>query len=420
MIKKNACGAIAVATLLSVSNAYASTIPNPAAGAQQSVLQANEQVAADKRIAMLEAEFRQKLSDLESEFRAKLASLEAKQNQQNEKLEMAKDKGKVEWGGSLAYEYASDRRDSEKANGNKIMLSLEPQIALNEKWTGHATLEFGMDANGAYNSTTGDDVPYNSNYIQMTEAYVEGNVNEKTTVYLGRFPVVSQNDGGMVMDDDVVGAQVVTGDDWKFIATAGRFNFDPGNHNGDEVYVLANPKYAGNTASYGSFEVVYAPEKYSIGGAYHHYGLSEIGDTIGLEDYNAKALDIVSLGGSTKLMDNLTFSAGLAKSIKGDGAANLKKAYSFELSYGEADPEKPGSFGASMAYRYLTRAAAPSPTYDSVLGTGTGNQKGWEMNLSYTLFPSTIASLTYFKGKEMTAEEDTNASKLFFKLDFQF
>ena len=98
----------------------------------------------------------------------------------------------------------------------------------------------------------------------------------------------------------------------------------------------------------------------------------------------------------------------------------MKKAYNVQLSYGGADPAAPGSFGAYVGYRYLTRAAAPSPSFDGVMATGLQNQKGWEVGVSYTPFTNVVGSLAYFKGKEFTADTETDGSKYFGKLEFIF
>ena len=327
----------------------------------------------------------------------------------------------VIWEGSVAYEYNSDRRPTGKTTGQKVMLTLTPTMAINDNWRAHATMEFAMDANAAHNSTAGDDVPYNGSYFSVKEIFAETEFSDSGNIMLGHVPVESVADGGMVISDAVSGAQVAYGEKWRAVLTAGRFNFDPGKHSNDEGMLLGDPTINTPVANYASLEVVTLSDKYTLGAAYHSFRSSKLGEYIGLDDYTDDAMNIWSVGGAYNFTDKISLGAAYAKNTKGSGVnASMKKAYNVQLSYGGADPAAPGSFGAYVGYRYLTRAAAPSPSFDGVMATGLQNQKGWEVGVSYTPFTNVVGSLAYFKGKEFTADTETDGSKYFGKLEFIF
>lgn len=327
----------------------------------------------------------------------------------------------VIWEGAVSYEYNSDRRPNGKTTGQKVMLALSPTMNINEHWKAHATMEFAMDANAAHASTAGDDVPYNGSYFSVKEIFAETDFSDSGNIMLGHVPIETEADSGLVVSDAISGAQVSYGDKWKGILRAGRFNFDPGKHSSEDGMLLGDPSLNSPVASYGSLEVLTATDKYTFGAAYHTFRSTKVGEYIGLDDYTDDSLNIWSVGGAYNFSDKVSLAAAYAKNTKGsDVDASMKKAYNVQLSYGEARPEVPGSFGVYAGYRYLTRAAAPSPAFDGVMATGNQNQKGWEFGVSFTPVTNVVGSLAYFKGKEFTADADTDGSKYFGKLEFIF
>ncbi|MCR5176530.1 MAG: S-layer homology domain-containing protein [Anaerovibrio sp.] len=327
----------------------------------------------------------------------------------------------VTWDGSVKYLYRSDDRPGDRQTGNQLVLQLNPTMAINDNWTAHATMEYSMDANAAHNATAGDDVPYNGSYFSVKEIFAETSFSDKGNLMIGHVPVESVADSGLVISDDVVGFQAAYGDKWQGILTAGRFNFDPGKHSNEAGMLIGDPATDSPVATYGSLELLTTTDKYTFGAAYHTFRSSKVGEYINLGDYTDSSLDIWSVGGAYNFTDKLSLAAAYAKNFKGSGVdASMKRAYSVQLSYGEADPSQPGSFGIYGAYRYLTRAAAPSPAFDGVMATGDQNQKGWEIGVSFTPFTNVVGSLAYFKGKEFTADAETDGKKYFGQLEFLF
>ncbi|MBR2143362.1 putative porin [Anaerovibrio sp.] len=330
----------------------------------------------------------------------------------------------VIWSGSVAYEYNSDKsdwRDGGRSTGQKMVLTLTPTMAINDRWTAHATMEYGMDVNAAHNSTAGDEVPYNGSYFSVKEIFAETDFSDNGNIMLGHVPIESEADGGMVISDAIAGAQVSYGDKWKGILRVGRFNFDPGKHSNDDGVLIGDPAANSPVSGYGSLEVLTSTDKYTFGAAFHMFRSSKLGEYMALANYTDNTMNIWSVGGSYNFTDKISLAAAYAKNTKGSGVdASMKRAYNIQLSYGEAVPETPGSFGVYAAYRYLTRAAAPSPAFDGVMATGDQNQKGWEFGVAYTPFTNVVGSLAYFKGKEFTATQETNGQKYFGKLEFMF
>ena len=350
------------------------------------------------------------IDKLSAEFSDELANLGVRVSDLESKVD------NVQWGGDVKYQYASNRMDTEDSNGQRILLELDPSMTINDQWTAHAHMEYEMDTNSAHNAMAGNDSPYTGSYNEVTDAYVEGALSDNFTLMAGRMPLTSYIDGGMIVDDHFAGVQAVWGDKFKAIISGGRWNNAAGEY-GDPT--AASREYAGKVFSYGSLELAYEQDKYSLGAAYHHFGQNELRD-----QWNASEMGIAELAASYKFSEKVALTGVYAQNVKGDVPSELKKSYSAELTYGEADPETPGSYGFGVAYRYLTGAVCPAPTYDSVLNIGDGNQKGWEVNASYTVAPNVVASVVYFKGKAFNVDggeyTSQNASKLYGGLEFGF
>ncbi len=379
----------------------------------------SETSAANKAIIdKLAAEFSDELKNLG----VRVASLENKVDN-------------VKWTGSLAYEYASERPAANEAgikkqNSNKIILTLSPSMQINDNWTGHANIEHSMSANAGMSSSVGDaSETYSENYTKVDAAYVEGAFSN-FNVKLGRFDYVTENDGGLVMDSNVTGAQVAFGNALKATVTLGRHSDSP-----DKQWLTDDSKkYGGSTQSYAGLELNYVKDKFNIGAAYHYFGMKDFA-TAGLDDenvenifgvknsngrpYGANSLGIWSLGFGYQLGSDFKFSAAYAKNPKGDFSSKLKKSYNIQLDYKGADPEVKGSYGLYVAYRQTTKASAFETTYDTAFDNS--NQKGWEIGADYAPFKNVVASIKYFKGKQLLTENtDIKSSKIFGKIEFSF
>ena len=102
---------------------------------------------------------------------------------------------------------------------------------------------------------------------------------------------------------------------------------------------------------------------------------------------------------------------------KGD---DQNKAYDITLSYKGADSTKAGSWGLYTAYRYLGEYASIDPTYDAA----PRGYKGWEVGGQYTVAQNILATLRYFKGKDLAADYsnsgDADFNRIYGGLEFFF
>ncbi len=354
------------------------------------------------------------IDKLSAEFSAELTNLGVRIDALEKKTDNLK------WNGTVWYEYASERHDNtdigpSKVSANRLILRLEPSMTINEHWEAKARLDYSLDTNSGTNTTYGTaSDPYSTSYTKLDQAYVDGNY-ANLNIKLGRLPYATANDGGLVMDDQITGVQLNFGKKLQASITAGRHSLAP-----DVPPTDHGIPYGGDTSSYQGIELNYSHDKLHTGVAYHHFGMKDFYDrdfNVG-QDYKADSLNIWSIGADYQFTPSFVLSAAYAKNTQGDLNERYRKSYTVQASYKEADPESTGSFGIYAAYRYLTAASAVVPTYDILLSNG--NQKGWDFGASYTFAPNTVGTIEYFTGKDLHADGDANASKLFGKLEFFF
>ena len=178
-----------------------------------------------------------------------------------------------------------------------------------------------------------------------------------------------------------------------------------------------------DTADYQSIGMTYkANEKFSMGAAYHHLGNGAFQNISAAQlgtnsAYNADSMNIWEVGGTYNFNKNVRLNGAYAQNTEaGDVDARFKRSYNIELAYKGAQPENKGSFGVYTAYRYLGQAGTIHPTFDGV----SAGQKGWEFGTNYTFAKNIVGTVKYFRGKDLLATGDTNASKLFGRVEFFF
>jgi hypothetical protein len=314
----------------------------------------------------------------------------------------------VKFTGELRYRYESYRHEGEsKNNGQNVLFRLEPSAQVNAHWAAKARIDY---------ATSMDDSKNNTN-ATVDRAYAEGKYGT-TTVELGKFPYKSNQ--GLIIDERVSGGQVTFGKDFKTILTVGRYNFDNeyslGNYNPWQNGVKNSPS---STASYQAIAFAYdAGKKFSAGLEYHH--LSGIGSTTEIvntgKEYGANTANIWELGMNYKFTPTFNMDLAYAKNTQGSLDGKFNKAYNIAFNYKGATPANKGSFGVFAAYRYLGQTAGIAPTFDGI----KNGQKGWEVGTSYTFAQNIVGTFKYFNGKDLVADGDTSASKLFANLDFFF
>lgn len=345
-------------------------------------------------IDKLAAEFSDELANLG----VRVADLEAKTDN-------------VKWEGMLRYDWTTtnfaakgEHRDPET---NVLKLRLEPTMTINENWTAHARTDadFDKDEDG---NISGD----------ISRAWTEGQYG-KFDVKLGRFGTFSDSTHGLVIDDNVTGAEFTYAptEAWKVKATAARTNLL-----GERIGGVDTTK-SDKSATYWAVEATYTQGKWDAGLGYHNVGASH---TYQNDNEDKDSFHIVGLGVGYAFDKNVKLTGDYAwgTSVYYKDRPDLNNnAYSIELDYKGANAADPGSWGAYVAYRQLAPFATIAYTYDFGNGMdGFATLKGWEIGADYTFAKNIVATAKYFNGKDTGAKAGTDdkATGVFTRVDFLF
>lgn len=354
---------------------------------------------ADKALVdKLAAEFAEELDNLG----VRVADLEKKSDN-------------VKWTGELRYRYWDENHDAgEDAQYNKVMFRLTPQAYIgNSGWVAKARINYLMDVS----SDSNDEEYTDDNDAAVDQAYVEGPL-AGATVQAGRLPVFTAQ--GMLFDDRISGAQVSFGSDvFKTTVAAGRYSED--SHSAVTAALYTNAKDV--TAEYYGVQFDWNPtEKIAVNAGYTQlngidenykdsngftHGLSKSDQFIGLDD---NSLGIWYLGGSYAFDPNVKLVGEYAQS----DADAYEKAGIVEVQYKGSDIADPGSWGAYVGYRHLGNNVAVASTYDDA----SSGQKGYVVGASYVPAENILATIEYFDGKDLVADDD--ADKFFGQVEFFF
>lgn len=354
-------------------------------------------------IDKLAAEFSDELANLG----VRVADLEAKTDN-------------VKWEGLIRYDWKSNNfaantghKKTEDGN-NTVKLRFEPSMVINENWTGHARIDYDVNKD----NTAADQG------AEVQKIYAEGQYS-KFNVKLGRFGTFSDASHGLVMDDQVTGAEFTYAptDAWKIKATAGRT--DVLNHTytdpvSGEVTRLVSGTKDGDSATYWAVEAGYAQGKWDAGLGYHNVSATHTFQNDGKDS----SYHIIDLGVGYAFDKNVKLTGDYAWGPSLNDAGDLHKdAYSIELDYKGANAADPGSWGAYVAYRQLAPFATIAYTYDFGNGDyGFATLKGWEVGANYTFTKNIVATAKYFNGKDTGADRgaDDKATGVFTRVDFLF
>ncbi|TCS77380.1 S-layer homology domain-containing protein [Pectinatus cerevisiiphilus] len=388
---------------------------------------------ADKALVdKLAAEFSEELDNLG----VRVADLEKKSDN-------------VKWGGELKYYYQGDKDDTnrnddgtkkDRTNDTQYEFRLEPKAFIgNSGWTANARIRYYSNSASANNGGSINAQNHNGGNDKsdtvVDRIYVEGPLFGADTK-LGKLDTYSDDvfGSGMIIDDNVSGAQF----DWKFgkdknnyvKAVVGRYDFD---HDANLGRDASNGGAYDGTGDYGSFEVGHAAEHKGLSylaGYYTLRNFNEDYDSVnpdGSRNYsnsfaygdtgngdgnlvkgNSDNNGIWSAGLGYKFSDDFNLYGVYAKSnldtVDGYKGDDQDRAYDITLSYKGADPSQAGTWGLYTAYRYLGQFATIAPTYDAA----ARGYKGWEVGGQWTVAQNILASLRYFKGKNLAADYDNN------------
>ncbi len=329
----------------------------------------------------------------------------------------------VKWLGTVRYRYIAERKDEAKKDSvNYMTLRLEPEMTINEHWTGHARIDYSTDMKSAKNSKASEFKHSNNgtgegenesteDELVVERIWAEGNYGT-TQILLGKLPYFSNIDGGMMFDDNVAGAQVTLGNSVKVTLTAGRAH-DHG------MLDLADDNH--KTASYQGIEVYNDRDaKFTWGAGFHHFANKDgmrdaYKNTVTGKYQDEDAQNIWEVGLGYKFTDLLALNGAYSWDTTADedyvGHGN-KRAWTAELDYRGADPEDAGSYGIFAAYRHLGKAAVWAPTYDAM----AAGVKGWEFGFDYVPMKNVMATFKYGLGKTMDVDPkaDGKRDRLFF------
>ena len=371
---------------------------------------------ADKALVdKLAAEFAEELDNLG----VRVADLEKKSDN-------------VKFTGELRYRYYDVNDDSEVNDGNfnKIMFRLEPKAYIgNSGWTANARIGYQLDAGTSSNAAAADDT--NDNDATVDRIFVNGPLfgADVTAGKFGGF-----NAQGLVFDDRLTGAQFVFGSDvFKTTAFGGRYNSDPtdaydskvakditGDIYGVQFDYTPNDKLALN-AGYTQLNGI--DSDFTSNGAYVDKAFSEEfqKDITGVlaEDsgYDSNKAKIWSVGGSYAFNSNIALVGQYAQNTE---AEDYDDAWSAELQYKGADPADAGSWGMYAGYRDIGNYSVIAPTYDDIIGAG---YKGFVAGVSYVPAENILATVRYFDGKNVVADDyglSSDAQKIFGEVEFFF
>ena len=341
-------------------------------------------------IDKLAAEFSDELANLG----VRVADLEAKTDN-------------VKWEGFVRYDWSTtnfaakdEHRDPET---NELKLRLEPTMTINENWTAHARIDATFQKDDVSDNVKKD----------ISQVWTEGQYG-KFNVKLGRFGTFSDASHGLVMDDDVTGAEFTyaPSENWKVKATAARTA-----GLAKKVVKSAGDK---NEATYWAVEANYANGKWDAGVGYHNVLATQT-----FQGGDNSSFRIADLGVGYAFDKNVKLTGDYAKGSSQNKVKNAaNNAYSIQLNYKGADAADAGSWGAYVAYRQLAPFATLVPTYDFKAGADDAfyTLKGWEIGADYTFAKNIVATAKYFNGKDTGAKagDDDKATGVFTRVDFLF
>ncbi len=327
------------------------------------------------------------LDRLAAEFSEELSNLGVRVS------ELEKYSDKLVWNGELRYRYWSRRveqsdRSKKKNNTENFQLRLLPTATVNDHWKLKARLQA---ANNMKTSESGD--------FKMIFGYAAGTY-DKFKLNVGKMPIYSNVDDGLVIDDFFSGAQVEVGSKVKLLLEAGRLDFTE-----DSTY--------DDPANYQGAEVSYDNDKLYIGGSFRHFNSDGFKNDNG---YNKRGkleddANIWSAGMQYKIGSSLKVAYSYAQNTKAD---DYKSSWNAGLAYKGANKSK-GSWGISAYYRRLGDNASLVPTYD----TSMSNAKGVDIGLSWSPFKNTLTMINYFTG-ESIERGNRDIDVLFGRVSFFF
>ena len=361
---------------------------------------------------------------LAAEFKDELANLGVRMDNLEARMD------NVKWSGFVRYEYKTrGQKDVGRSTAQRIKLRLTPTMKINDKWTAHARLEYGMDANSAHNSTSAAWAGgYIGSQFRVDQAWVDTKLG-KATVKLGRFGTWDYASHGWAMDDTITGAEVNVpfGDGaWHVNVAGGRYSWygtdtlNAVDANGNPEYwghgdsnLIGDPStgYGGGTWTYVGGQVYYAKGKFDAGVGYHYFRSKQATQAQFASMGTKENIQIASVG--------LGYHFGPVYAIADYSRVNTelndpnqKNSYNIQLSW-----QATKMFNFHVAYRRMSNPGTLACTYDLQSYNAKG-QKGWEIGTDINLQKNITACAYYFDGKNL--DGSTKLKMAYGNLTFKF
>jgi len=309
------------------------------------------------------------LNKLAAEFRSELDSLGVRVDELEKHADM------VQWTGEMRYRYWHDKTNDEATRTrSQLQIRLFPTAEINDHWKAKARF---TATNDVREDTTSN--------MALTYIYAEGKY-DNFTVNLGKMPLFTNADGGIVADDFFSGAQLIFGDKVKAQLEGGRWS--------------KSGEFA-KAADYFGGELLYDDSKFNIGASYRYFKSPDIATRTGDEKAN-----IWSVGAGYKFGGGVKLAGAYAENTKPD---TYKRGYNVVLNYKGANRKEAGTWGLYAAYRRIGQNVGLAPTFNTF--GRRANKKGVEFGVNWSPLKNTLTELSYFQGKTL----DTNKTdKTFF------
>ncbi|MBP5201050.1 MAG: S-layer homology domain-containing protein [Schwartzia sp.] len=351
------------------------------------------------------------IDKLAAEFADELNSLGVRVSALEKKVD------NVKWGGRLRYRFIRmnheqrEVRSDRQNNVNQLLLRFEPQMKINEHWTGKARIDYAH-WNNMHDAA--NEVGQNNNNIVVDRMYVVGDY-KAAKITLGKLPYKTQADYGMIMDRYFSGGSLVFGKDVKVALNLGRIN-NANNALGTEYVFSANNMnaariLAGTTSSYGSIEIYNdRAKKFTWGLGWHQFRQGDWdaanGGVFDSGSYNIFALGLgykfnpdVELTAAFSRANGLDYSNAM-KTAGWDLENKAKNSYALQLNYKGAKANKAGSWGAYIAWRQLGTLSSTGWTTYALNGPQYTGSRGFEIGASWAPMKNVVGKLEWFTGKD--------------------
>ena len=328
----------------------------------------------------------------------------------------------VKWGGKLRYRYIHMNHEGENVGGtndrvnvNQILLRFEPQMKINEHWTGKARIDYAHATN--MNDARNENQAGN---IMLDRMWVQGDY-KNLQIHLGKLTYKTKADYGLVMDRYITGGSVIFGSNVKVALSLGRVN-DENNAlvsgyarrannfatrlNGQDPLGIGMGNDAAST--YGAIEIYNdRTSKFTWGLGYHRFGNEDLYRG-GLENDN---YSIFNLGLGYKFTKDIELTGAYSRAFgasvdKGryPGAPDIdgsqKNSYAIQLNYAGAKASKPGSWGAYIAWRQIGQFASTGWNTYALNGPQYAGSRGFEIGASWAPMKNVVGSVKWFTGKD--------------------